>query len=107
MKTFLLIFAGENQGAVRVDEWENPAHPLKTIAIYALNYSGSVTIEASISNTPSDDDWFVVDVQEFTRPTTKERKYQNRFINSRDRYIWVRVTATEDPIGFVDRVVIR
>lgn len=48
--------------AIRADGWYGFSDGLHTIAIYVVNFVGRLWIEASIADTPTDDDWFPVNV---------------------------------------------
>ncbi len=105
MKAQSLVWAGETQGATRVDDWPNPARALKTIMIHTDDFVGSITFQASLHGAPGENDWFDFQVEEFEPTAPNEDKKRNRIINSRDRFIWMRVVV-ETIKGRVDRILV-
>ena len=101
-----LVQDGEILPAVRVDDWPNPSPVLKTVVIHTDDFVGTIVIEASLYATPSDDDWFDLHSEEFTKAGQMERKSRNRFFNSRDRVIWMRAKIVKE-YGRVDRIKVR
>ena len=90
MKAFRLVWAGETQGAIRVDDFPNPPRTYKTIAYHVFDFYGTVTLEGSLVTNPTEDDWFIYRVENFTRPLISSSKLQNRLVLLRDRVIWLR-----------------
>jgi len=105
MKAFPLVWADEGQDAVRVDDWPNPSRPNKTVMMYTQDFAGTITIQASLHVDPEEGDWFDIHVEDFSRPQSNQHTEQNRFFNSRDRYIWMRAIVVTG-YGRVDRVVV-
>ena len=100
-----LLQDGHTLAPVRVDDWPNPARALKTTMIHTDDFEGVVTIEASLHSAPEDGDWFELHTETFVRPGFNEKKVCNRFFNSRDRVIWMRVKI-EKAYGRVDRIMV-
>jgi hypothetical protein len=48
--------------AIRADGWYGFSDGLHTLAIYIVNFTGRLWIEASIADTPTDGDWFPVTI---------------------------------------------
>ena len=105
MKAQSLVWAGEAQGATRVDDWPNPARALKTIMIHTDDFVGTIAFQASLHGDPDDGDWFDFQVEEFGPTLAHEDKKRNRIINSRDRFIWMRVVI-QTTRGRVDRILV-
>lgn len=107
METFRLIWSGENNGAVNVDSWPNPAPALKTVAMFTNNFEGEIIIQATIEANPTEGDWFDIHSEVFEFPNRMvESTVDNRFFNTRDRYVWMRAKTVETR-GRIDKVVIR
>jgi hypothetical protein len=48
--------------AVRADGWYGFSDGLHTLAIYVVNFTGRLWIEASLADAPTDNDWFPVTI---------------------------------------------
>jgi len=46
--------------ALRADGWYGFTDGLHTVAIYIVNFTGRLIIEASLADQPTDDDWFPI-----------------------------------------------
>jgi hypothetical protein len=109
-----LIWAGEELGAVMVDNHPDLNLPVKTIMIHVFDFAGTLTIEGSLVMEPTENDWFVFREFEFVRPTPFEQKRQSISLNTRDNIMWMRAKIDSLSIqqtgkqvgGRVDRVTI-
>jgi hypothetical protein len=54
-------FTGE---AVRADSWWGYTDGLHTVQLKVHNFKGSFSLEATLSLTPGEDDWFKIDVSD-------------------------------------------
>lgn len=100
-----LVWSGDIQPPVRVDDWPNPARALKTVMMYTDNFVGVITIQASLYGSPTEDDWFDIHSEVFHPAGPREEKTRNRFFNSQDRYVWMRVSINK-VFGRVDRITV-
>lgn len=97
-----LFWAGEEQGAIRVDDWPNPTRDLKTVMIHTDNFVGTITVQASLYADPGEDDWYDMRVETFE---VTAQNAVNRSFNTRDRSIWMRAIV-ETQHGRVDRIMV-
>lgn len=116
--------------AIRADGWYGFTDGLHTIAIYIVNFTGRIVIEASLADSPTDDDWFPVqingtDYMQFpkdpTRPTGQRGSGDSATIglNVIGNYTWMRARVdrtyfdyaptSQDEIatlGYVDHILL-
>lgn len=95
---------------VRIDR----APDMFTVAIHVSDFQGSVFIEASLANTPTDADWF-----EVVPPEVFETETTAIYRNFTGNFLWVRArmeggdgtgipipVGTPSPYGIVDSVLL-
>ena len=90
---------------LRADGWYGAYKHLHTVIVHANNFVGSVRIEASIFEEPSEDDWFDV-VDPIVYGSDKQINGTVAKAASFDGvYRWIRMRS-EGSRGFVDRALI-
>lgn len=99
-----LVWANETYGAAHINT-RRLRKSINTIAIHAHDFEGSVLIEGTISDNPSEDDWFIISEEVFERPEASETKYENRMVNARGRIRQMRAHV-EVVRGDIDRVLV-
>jgi hypothetical protein len=114
--------------AVRADGWYGHTDGLHTVAIYLQNFQGRLRFEASIATTPTDSDWFPVEIKgsdfmsfpkDPTSPTGRTGDSGTLGLNIIGSFTWLRVridrshlTPTPssqseiDSLGHVDRILL-
>jgi hypothetical protein len=101
-----LIWGAESQGPQRVDDWMSAPMAYKTIAIYANNLNGTVTIQGSIENNPTVNDWYDIYVATYTRPDPNSNPSQNSVFSINSKVVWMRANFTIVDFGTVDRILV-
>jgi hypothetical protein len=116
--------------AMRADGWYGFTDGLHTLAIYIVNFTGRLWIEASLADNPTDEDWFPVQVrnqdymqfpQDPLRPTGQRGSGDSATIglNIVGNYTWLRArvdrsyfnpqpTQQQDifALGYVDHILL-
>lgn len=100
-----LVWGGENQGTVRVDDFPSQPPLLFTIGIFAQNVAGTVVIQASIYQNPTEDQWFNLHTETFVSPGYIGERVINRYANYKGRFINMRATVNITQ-GRVDRIIV-
>lgn len=94
-------------GGLRAGTFEGPltvadGSSMRTFAAFTAGFTGSIIIEASLSDSPpsSSSDWFVADTETFTNETG------SRIINVEGNYTWLRMHLISTS-GTVERIIVR
>jgi hypothetical protein len=97
---------------LRADGWYGFTDGLHTIAIYIVNFTGHLVIEASLADRPTDDDWFPIqfdnqDYMQFPknplRPTGERGSGDSGTIglNIIGNYTWLRARVDRNYFGIL------
>ena len=86
---------------IQADGYYGYADGLHTVAIYTTAYSGLVSIQATLANTPVEADWF--DLFEFN--LTADTNVRGSTITG--NYVYLRAKVTNRIAGSVDKVLLK
>ena len=105
--------------AVRVDTRGTPSQFTHTIQIKTSGFVGRVAVYASLMPTPTEDDWFPLDLNglpylECIQPTSKSFGFtvQGRYLwvrakVDRSRWISFETQSVNEAFGFIDRILFK
>ena len=128
-QSILLLSTSTNNGVsgsyignpVRADGWYGRVDHIYTVAVYVSNLQGTVYLEASLANVPTEADWFaVVPVMTFPQPPSQTIVDGCPVINDtpgpgetarictsfRANVTWIRARVVQTGSGFVDRILL-
>ena len=86
---------------IQADGYYGYADGLHTVAIYTTAYSGLVSIQATLANTPVEADWF--DLFEFN--LTADTNVRGSTITG--NYVYLRAKVTNRIAGSVDKILLK